>query len=307
MRRMSVLAAVVLLLATSLVVAERREIVAPVGAQSLLYLVADSQRDLTRMPSRFTRIPDADEVRFGDELAAQILAGRTMTGEDQLIESHLVATGGRIARNVHRRIRMSVHYLPDPWMVNAFAIPGGHVFIGAGLLAEMTTEDQLAVLLGHEMEHVDHYHCAERLQVEAALRRVPMGELARLPIEVFQAGYSKDQELEADREGVWLAAAAGYSAAGATGLFEIFLREEGDSSDGARTPQDEAAHVAADLVTGYFRSHPLLPDRIAQIRRMIELDPSLAAVAQRPLTIRATVRKAVDAARKGDPASPAPH
>src|SRR5207244_13551377 len=49
----------------------------------------------------------------------------------------------------------SFHYIPDPNLINAFALPGGHVFIGRGMLDLMTTEDQLATVLGHEVEHID--------------------------------------------------------------------------------------------------------------------------------------------------------
>src|SRR5256884_9660442 len=88
----------------------------------------------------------------------------------------------------------------------------------------MDSEDQLAAVLGHEIEHIDHYHCAERVQQEHALRKIPLAELFVLPIEIFQAGYSKDQELEADREGTRLAVEAGYSANGAIRMFETFQR-----------------------------------------------------------------------------------
>ena len=107
-------------------------------------------------------------------------------------------------------------------MVNAFALPGGHVFVGAGLLELMDSEDQLAAVLGHEIEHIDHYHCAERIQKERALRRLPLGDLVSLPIAVFEAGYSKDQELEADREGTRLSVESGYSATGAIRMFAKF-------------------------------------------------------------------------------------
>ena len=109
-------------------------------------------------------------------------------------------------------------------MINAFALPGGHVYVGAGLLALMDSEDELAAVIGHEIEHIDHYHCAERVQQEQALRKIPLGGLVALPIELFEAGYSKDQELEADREGTRLAVQAGYSANGAIRMFETFER-----------------------------------------------------------------------------------
>lgn len=276
-------ALVIVLLFGALVYAEKTKVDAPVGAQSILYFIGDSQRELTRMPSHFTRIPDAEEVRFGDALATRILADRTMDVPARAIEADLAAIMARMAPHVHRRIPMKVHFLPDPYLVNAFAIPGGHLFFGAGLLDELKTEDQVAAVLAHEIEHVDRYHCAERLQVEAALRKIPLGLLVELPIAVFQAGYSKSEELEADREGILLAARGGYSAAGAIGVMELFAAMEEGQSSAAMTPQQEVLQVAAGAVTGYFRTHPWTADRIAQARTMIARQPALASTPQRPL------------------------
>jgi predicted Zn-dependent protease len=158
-------------------------------------------------------------------------------------------------------------------MVNAFALPGGHVYVGGGLLALMDSEDELAAVLGHEIEHIDHYHCAERAQREEALRHIPLGGLVAIPIVVFEAGYSKDQELEADREGTRLAVEAGYSANGAIRMFEAFdrLYQQYRSSEQARakTPQEEVSRVTLETLEGYFRSHPLPSERIAQIQKLI--------------------------------------
>jgi predicted Zn-dependent protease len=285
MRRALESVIVIALLCASLIAAQRSRVTAPVGAESVLHIVGDSERDLTRMPSRFTRIPDVEETKYGDTLAEQILDGRSMTADDATVEEYLVSVGGRIAGHVHRRLKMRVHYLPDRDFFNAFAIPGGHVFIGGGLLRELNTEDQLASVIAHEMEHIDHYHCAERLQVEAALRKIPLGFIVQIPIEVFQAGYSKEQEFEADREGVRLAAKAGYSAKGAVDLFDLLARLEGQTERVARTPQEELAQVTVGALTGYFRSHPLIPERISQVKTMMGREPQLAATPQRPLTV----------------------
>ena len=86
------------------------------------------------------------------------------------------------------------------------------------LLDLMTTEDELASVLAHELEHIDHYHCVERVQVAANLKNLNLevlGELLQLPFSVWEAGYQKDEELEADREGIFLAVEAGYSPYGA--------------------------------------------------------------------------------------------
>lgn len=283
MRYLLQTAAILVLLALALVAAERRAVEAPVGAHSILYLVADSQRDLTRMPSRFTRIRDEDEVEFGDTLAESILLGRRMTPEDQESERELRAITERIASHAsRRRIPIRIHLIPDHTMVNAFAIPGGRIFFGSGLLDKLQSEDQVAFIVAHEIEHVDRYHCAERLQVERALRKIPLGAVLGIPVAVFQAGYSKEEELEADREGVRLAASAGYSAEGALDVFRVFLALGDEAERAARTPQEELGQVTLSVVSGYFRSHPLTRERIAQVRAMVSRQPSLARVTQRP-------------------------
>jgi len=123
--------------------------------------------------------------------------------------------------------------------------------------------------LGHEIEHIDHYHCAERVEVESRLRKVPLGGVVQLPITLFQAGYSKDQELEADREGTRLAVLAGYSPRGALRMFETFDRLYHEQITPAQAPQQEMARVTTETLRGYFRSHPLPPERIAQVQKMI--------------------------------------
>src|SRR5262249_38003265 len=155
------------------------------------------------------------------------------------------------------------------YLINAFALTGGHIYVGAGLLSMMDSEDELAAVIGHEIEHVDHYHCAERLQLEEALRKIPLGGLVGLPMERFEAGYSKDQEMEADREGTRLAAASGYSPNGAIRMFEAFDALHKQYQARARSPQEEVSNVALQTVEGYFRSHPLPSERIAQIQRLI--------------------------------------
>ncbi len=133
----------------------------------------------------------------------------------------------------------------------------------------MDSEDELAAVIGHEIEHIDHYHCAERVQQEQALRRIPLGELIALPVEVFEAGYNKDQEMEADREGTRLAVEAGYSANAAIRMFEAFQRLYDEYLNPAKTPQQELSEVTMQTIEGYFRSHPLPSERIAQIRNLI--------------------------------------
>ena len=174
-----------------------------------------------------------------------------------------------MAAHAHRKLPYRFHYIPSLDFVNAFALPGGPVFVGGGLMALMDSEDELAAVIGHEIEHIDHYHCAERIQVEAALRRVPLGGLIAVPVEVFVAGYSKNQELEADGEGAKLASAAAYSPQGAIQMFQAFERVYPTKNARSDTPPEELSKVALETLEGYFRSHPLNAERIDQIQKMI--------------------------------------
>ncbi len=258
----------------------------PVSPAPLLFFLADTQRELTRMPMQVTRMPDQEEIEVGNRLARKYAAAfPSIRGnpEATAIAEYVETVGKTVAANAHRKLPYQFHYVPDVNFINAFALPGGHVFIGEGLMALMTTEDALAAILGHEIEHIDHYHCAERVQIEVAMRRIPMSGAVALPVAVFVAGYTKDQELEADREGARLAAEAGYSPLEVTAVFEEIDKLYKRAHDPARNPGEEMSRVALETLEGYFRSHPLPQERIAAIRHEVG---SLPAHPPRPLAFQ---------------------
>jgi beta-barrel assembly-enhancing protease len=259
-------------LAAGLVVSQARKVEAPFAPNALLYFVADTERELTRLPMKYTRISDEDEIKYGDQIASEIESS-TQDDEGKVVEAYLQTVGNRVAAKAYRKLPYKFHYIPERNFVNAFAIPGGHVFMGAGLMALMENEDELAAVLGHEIEHIDHYHCAERLQLEAALRKIPIGKLIFvIPAAVFQDGYNKDQELEADREGTKLSVNAGYSPQGAVDVFEHFQKLEEEyfgKRQRAASPVEEASGAPGQVLSGYFRSHPPSADRIAEIQKLI--------------------------------------
>ena len=270
MKRWIAFAGIMLLGVVAIFIGERQKVDARASASTLLYLVADTEQELTRMPVRFTRMSDNEEIAVGNQMARNYAGfGRERRPEEIEVEKYLTQVGSKVATVAHRKLPYKFHYIPDQYFINAFALPGGHVYVGDGLLELMDSEDELASVLGHEIEHIDHYHCAERVQQEQALRKIPLGRLAALPIEVFEAGYNKDQELEADREGTQLAVQAVYSANGAIRMFETFQRLYEQYQAHARSPQQELEQVALDTLSGYFRSHPPASERIAQIKTLI--------------------------------------
>lgn len=270
MKRIAILLLVVGAATGALYYGERSKADAPVTPAPLMHVIGAAEREATRVPMEMTRLSDDEEIDAGNRMAAGYLS--YLPHSDQTNDAAMAVYVERIGRTLgasaHRKLPYQFHYVPQMGFVNAFALPGGHVFVGKGLIAMMTTEDELADVIGHEIEHIDHYHCAERLQVEAKLRHIPLGGLAMLPIELFQAGYTKEQELEADREGIRLASKSGYSATAVTQLFTVMDQRYHEREIGARTPQGEMSKVAFATLTEYFRSHPPASERIAQIEQV---------------------------------------
>ncbi len=309
MKRWAVLIVVMVAALGAIVVSERRKAAAPVSPGAVLTVAADVQRHVSRVPAAVTRISDAEEIRIGDAMAARRLMVHSANSADPdaaVVEAYVQKVGAHVAARAERKLPYRFHYVPERYFVNAYALPGGHVFIGQGLIELMESEDQLAAVLGHEVEHIDRRHCVERVQFEAQMRKLPLGAigaLAEIPVEVFQAGYTKNQELEADREGTKLAVRAGYSYQGAVHLFEAFaakqaIYERQPPQTDRKSLRREIGKLAKQTITGYFRSHPPAPERIRQIRELAERE-GWTTKSERPLP------QPIVARVKAKPAEPA--
>jgi predicted Zn-dependent protease len=227
----------------------QHKVEARVGPEAVLNALADTQREFSRVPASVTRISDDQEIEIGNALAPRYVV--PSQPQDVAMQVYVDAVGRKVASHARRKFIYQFHYIADENLINAFALPGGHVFIGKGLLQLMETEDELANVLGHEVEHIDNYHCVA------------------FPMELFRAGYGKEQELEADRDGTYLAVMAGYSPQGAIHMFKTFKRLHSEYILKAQSPDEELSQVALAGLEGYFRSHPLPEERVNQIQRMV--------------------------------------
>lgn len=268
---------------------ERRSDRSSVSPNAVLEMAADVQRDITRAPMRFTRLSDEEEIKIGNQLAARYSKdGKQLSPEERGLQEYVAKVGREVSAHSHRKLPYKFHLIPNGSLINAFALPGGHVFVGKGLLDLMSSEDQLAFILGHEVEHVDHYHCAERVQVEAQFRKLKLGiigELVQIPLEVWEVGYSKDEELEADREGLRLAVLGGNSPYGATTMFQEFNELHAEYLIHAKSPEQELSELAVQSLKGYFRSHPATSDRMAQVQRLIAEEHWQNRAVQKPFHV----------------------
>jgi len=271
--QLSVFFLVLVASAAAIYYAQRRQKQARVSANALMEMTADAQRDISRLPMHLTRLPDDEEIAIGRQLESQYsYMGKKMTPDEQVLENYVRQVGGRVASHAHRTLPYEFHLVPDRNMMNAFALPGGPVYIGEGMTDLMETEDELAGVLAHEVEHIDHYHAVERVQIEAQLRNLELdvlGQLVQLPVSLWEAGYHKDEELEADREGMFLAVEAGYSPYGTVQMMEEFSKLHKEYVIHAETPDDELSQLAVQSLEGYFRSHPPPSERLDQANRII--------------------------------------
>ena len=212
-------------------------------------------------------ISDADEIRAGAALAAKFEAMKGLAPTPQItkIETYLQEVGDRVASHAQRRLPYRFHFDPDPNFKSAVALPGGQVFVGGGILAYMDTEDQLAAVLGHEIEHVDLGQCRDRLIQEMAKKQLSVGDFEKLDVVAFMPGYGHDGEFAADREGVRISMEAGYSANAAVRLLQMFVIL---GQQMPNTPSEATSNLEA---------------RIAQVRSLAEAQKPVPA--EKPLAL----------------------
>ena len=165
------------------------------------------------------------EAALGEVLAAQYLSSRgvAQTPQSNRIEDYLRAVAAKLAPGTTQRFTWTIHYDPHPAFKSAFALPGGQIIVGGGVLALMGSEDQLAAVLAHEMMHLDAGQVSGRVAEIGTREHLALSELSRWRWEEFGNSYSDDQELTCDRDGMKLAALAGYSPAGMLRIIENFI------------------------------------------------------------------------------------
>lgn len=206
----------------------------------------------------------AAEDGVGQDLAAEVLH-QVHLCPDQGLTTTVRDLGSCLTRylvNQRRRFRFHVIDMPAP---NAFALPGGQVFVTRSILDLCRgRQDQTAFVLAHEMAHVVRGHAMNRMMTHSAVNlaaglaatRSAIGAWAKqVGVSAIQSAYSQDQEFEADYLAVLLVKAAGYDGHAAEALILALAGATSDPGPGG--------------LGSYFSTHPPAQERIAAIRRVL--------------------------------------
>lgn len=198
-----------------------------------------------------------EEVGIGLQSAPQMAQQHGGLHPDAQARAKVADVGKRLVNNsIVRRSQypFDFHLLRDDRTVNAFALPGGQVFITAALYSRFENEDQLAGVLGHEIGHVIHRHGAERMAssgfIQGLIQSVMIGsggngsiaQVANVVGQYSTMSYGRDQELESDDFGVRLMMEAGYDAENLIGVMDILE----EASGGQKVPEFQSSHPSPD-------------------------------------------------------------
>jgi len=210
----------------------------------------------------------SEEIRFGREVAARIL-GRYPLYENDAVMKYVNLVGRSLAMNSSRpelEFRFAVLNTDE---INAYAAPGGYVFLTRGALMRMKDEAELAGVLAHEISHIANKHVVRELSIKAkegsstaGLARMIGGssEAARATFSqavdkavdmLFTSGYKREDEIDADRTAMQLGTLAGYDPLALVRYFETLKAAKG---------------AKAEILTG---THPSFDDRISWLKTEI--------------------------------------
>jgi len=211
----------------------------------LLGCAGGSSSSGKKKPRRDILSTEYDDARVGKESSAAVASQMGLL-EDEAMNRLVQEMGRKLLRGVPRRNFDFQFRVVDQTEPNAFALPGGYIFVSRGLLALANNEDELACVIGHEITHAIHRHAATQQAMQARSNPLVMGYRRAAK----QASYSREMERDADKGGQILCAAAGYDPMG----MSTFLNNLG---------QVERLQLGFSRGQSFFDSHPGSQERAA--------------------------------------------
>ncbi len=214
------------------------------------------------------------DAKVGAEVAKAVEVQMGLI-KDPKLDAYISGIGRKLLRGIPRhsfRFKFSVVDQVEP---NAFALPGGYIYISRGLLALANNEDELANVIGHEITHAVHRHAAAQQELRGRMIPILSGWKGAMDL----AAYGRDMERDADRGGQILAAAAGYDPMGMSTFLSNMGQVERLIRGAARSPSFFDTHPGATERAGVnaarvfelrWRRDPSLGDPRAALLRVIE-------------------------------------
>lgn len=206
---------------------------------------------------QLSNISDRQEVQIGGQINRQLVSREVRLYRNPQINEYVKQIGQRLARNSDRPNIPYTFQVVDAPGINAFATMGGFVYVNTGLLKAADNEAQLASVMAHEIGHITGRHAVEQMR-ETALaggiataagldrnRAVAIG----VDLALRRPG-SRQDELEADREGLEMMGRAGYAQSATVTFMEKLLKKGGS-------------------IPTFLSTHPATSERIAQLKSNI--------------------------------------
>jgi predicted Zn-dependent protease len=238
-----------------------------IAAMALISYCSSQQYNPVTGENQYVSLTPHQEIALGLQAAPQMIQQYGGLYPDQEFQDIVDAVGNQVVQNSQARdseYQFEFHLLDDPDTVNAFALPGGPVFITTGLLGRLETEGQLAAVLSHEIVHVLARHGAQRIAkadltqgmteaVVVASGEASAGQIAAVVGQLVNMSYGREDELESDTLGVRLMVDAGYDPRAMLRVMEILA----EARRGGAPPE-------------FFSTHPDPENRLARIQQAIQ-------------------------------------
>jgi beta-barrel assembly-enhancing protease len=221
---------------------------------------------ITKGVKSFSDVPQDKEIQIGKDLSSGLL-GATPLVDDPALQNYVNGLGRWLALQTERPDLPWTFAVIDTDTVNAFAAPGGYVFVTRGLFLMLRNEAELAGVMGHEIAHVLRRHhlvaLEKQMRVSFASDATSMlvdydsqmvDALVGAGMQLYAKGLDRDDEFEADRMGVVIAARSGYDAYGLPAmLMTLNSRSESDQN-----------------MTFLFSTHPPTVERLGELDREMQ-------------------------------------
>ncbi|CAN5179502.1 M48 family metalloprotease [soil metagenome] len=223
----------------------------------------------------FVLMSEDEEIAVGRQYHPQVLSLYRVY-DDAELQDYVQSIGEKLGNKSHRDHLIFRFTLLDSDEVNAFALPGGYIYITRGLMAYLNSEAELAAVLGHEIGHVTARHAARQhakstlVGVAGAAAAIGTGsaaayDLTNLLGTALVRGYGRDLELEADRLGAEYLARGDYRPEAMIDVVEVLKDQEQFEIARARAEEREP-----NVYHGVFSTHPENDERLQEVVRAAE-------------------------------------